>query len=89
MKILKSRVTTGRGDAIVVVLSGNAANVMVMSDSSLRSYQSGGRFDYFGGYFDRSPAIIRPPAGCWNVIVDLGGRAGRVNASIRVIRQAA
>ena len=89
MRFLKYPVTTETGDAILVTLSGNAAKVMVMSDTDLRSYQSQGRFNYFGGYFKQSPAIIRPPAGHWNVVIDLGGRAGRVSASVRVVRQAA
>jgi hypothetical protein len=86
MNFIHSRVEIEDGDAIYVTLRGNEANVMVMSDGDFRSYRSGGRFTYYGGHYLRSPAIIRPPmSGSWNVVVDLRGYAGRVDASVRVI----
>jgi hypothetical protein len=88
VNFLHYEVTTQTGDAIMVSLSGNAANVLVMDDNDFRSYRSGrgGRIRYFGGYYNQSPAVVRPPsAGHWNVVIDLGGRAGKVEASVRVI----
>lgn len=86
MKFIHSEVTTEAGDAILVTLNGNEANVMVMDDSNFRSYRSGGRFTYFGGHYKRSPAIVRPPlSGHWNVVVDLGGLSGKVQAAVRVV----
>ena len=86
MNCLHSRVELDDGDSIVVKLSGNEANVQVMSDSDFRNYQCGKNFSYLGGHYRRSPAIIRPPSGgWWNVVVDLGGGAGRVEAAISVI----
>ena len=85
MNFLHSEVTVGDGDAVLVQLSGTEANVLVMSDSDFHSYRAGGRYDYFGGHFKQSPAVIRPPAGRWNVVVDLGGFGGEVEASVRVI----
>lgn len=86
MNFIHSRVEIENGDAIAVTLRGNEANVMVMSDSDFRSYRSGGRFKYFGGHYRQSPAVIRPPmTGAWNVVVDLGGKAGKVEASVNII----
>jgi uncharacterized protein DUF1883 len=88
-KFLHYEVQTGNGDAIEVSLHGNAANVLLLDDANYRSYQSGQRFRYHGGYFNRSPVVLRAPAlGRWHVVVDLGGRPGRVAASIRVLSHA-
>lgn len=86
MDFLHSQVETSTGDVIVVSLEGDAANVMVMSSSDFNSYRRGGRHHYFGGYFTRSPATIRPPPGSWHVVIDLGGRRGHVRAGVRVVR---
>ena len=86
MNFLHTRVEIEDGDSIVVTLRGDEANVLVMSDTDFRNYRSGGRFSYHGGHYRRSPAIICPPeSGAWNVVVDLGGDAGRVRASVQVI----
>jgi len=86
MRFLHSEVTTELGDAIIVSLSGTEANVMVMDDSNFRNYRSGGSFNYYGGHYRRSPAIIRPPSsGRWNVVIDLGGMAGDVPADVHVM----
>jgi hypothetical protein len=85
VNFLHSEVTIDEGEAVLVQLSGTEANVLVMSDSDFRNYRSGGRYNYFGGHFKRSPAVVRPPGGRWNVVVDLGGYAGKVEASVRVI----
>jgi len=78
-----------RGDSIQVFLTGNSENVLLMDDSNLQNYRGGRQFQYYGGYFTQSPATIRAPStGHWNVVVDLGGRVGRVNATVRVIRGA-
>lgn len=84
MNYLHSRVSTQPGQSIFVTLSGNEANVMVMDDRNFWNYQSGGRITYLGGHYRRSPAVIRPPAGEWNVVIDLGGYAGRVEAAVSV-----
>jgi len=87
MKFLHYEVTTETGDAILVSLSGTEANVMVMDDSNFRSYRSRSSFKYFGGHYKKSPAVVRPPnSGHWNVVVDLGGYAGKIEASVQVIQ---
>lgn len=72
------------GDAIEVILSGHA-NVLVMDDGNFLNYQSGRHFVYYGGYYTHSPVVIVPPStGHWNVVIDLGGAPGHVNATVRV-----
>ena len=86
MNFLHYEVTTGPTDSIRVSLTGNAANVLVMDDVNFQSYRSGSQHHYYGGYYTRSPAIIKPPhAGHWHVVVNLGGLIGTVNALVQVI----
>lgn len=86
MNFLHYTVTTGPGDVVQVYLTGNAANVLVMDDSNFQSFKSGQAYRYYGGYYARSPAIINPPSpGRWNVVINLGGRPGTVNAVVQVV----
>jgi hypothetical protein len=72
--------------AVVLVTLSAQANVKLLDDSNFRAYQRGGRHQYFGGLAKVSPARITVPrSGNWYVTVDLGGYAGRVNASVRVV----
>lgn len=74
------------GAQVDVALRGTEANVMLVDPVNLDRYKSGVRFEYFGGHFTRSPARIAVPrAGHWHVVVDLGGSAGRVEASVNVL----
>ncbi len=89
MNFLHYDVRTESGDAIEVTLTGNAANVLLMDEFNFQNYRSGRQYSYFGGYFKQSPAVLKAPsAGRWHVVVDLGGGAGRVSASVRVLRTA-
>jgi Domain of unknown function (DUF1883) len=73
------------GAQVDVTLRGTEANVMLVDPVNLGHYESGRRFEYFGGHFTRSPARVTVPrAGHWHVVVDLGGAAGRVEASVGV-----
>lgn len=86
MNFLRYDVSTNAGDVVEVTLRGNAANVFLVDNINFDNYQHGRQFKYFGGYYTRSPIVLRPPSpGHWNVIVDLGGRAGQVQASVRVL----
>jgi Domain of unknown function (DUF1883) len=89
-KFLHYEVRAGTGDAVEVSLNGNAANVLLLDDANYRNYQSGKAFHYqVGGYFSRSPVVLQAPSsGNWHLIVDLGGRPGRVSASVRVLSRA-
>ena len=86
MNYLQSEVSTHPGDIVEVTLHGNAANVLILDSSNFLKYQHGKSFTYFGGHYKMSLVRIRPPAGNWHVVVDLGGRTGTVKAAVRVIR---
>jgi Domain of unknown function (DUF1883)/TIR domain len=75
-----------RGAIAEVHLRGNAANVLLLDSSNLSNYKSGRRYKGLGGHTTRSPVRIPIPRnGRWHVVVDLGGYAGKVNASVNVL----
>ena len=90
MKFLHHEVSAQQGDIIHVTLRGNEANVRVMDDHNFNSYRSGGQHRYAGGHFKSSPVNIPAPStGKWNVVIDLGGYAGHLEAGVSVISREA
>jgi len=86
MNYLHYVVTTGPRDSVRVHLIGSAANVLVMDDANFQNFTVGQAYQYYGGYYTKTPAIIRPPSpGRWNVVINLGGGAGTVNAVVQVL----
>ncbi len=86
MNFLHYRVITRPGASIRVHLAGNAANVRVMDDINFQKYQQGLQHTYYGGYYTMTPVVIRPAiSGNLNVVVDLGGLPGTVNALVEVL----
>lgn len=78
--------TVRAGSVAIVELAGTEANVLLLDDANFAQYQRGGRYEYFGGHFTRSPARISvPTTRHWQVVVDLGGAVGNVNATVRVV----
>ena len=74
------------GEIVEVILKGSAANVRLMDSSNFQSYRSGRRHQYIGGHAKRSPLRLQiPNAGHWYVTVDMGGYAGRVESSVRLL----
>jgi hypothetical protein len=74
------------GEVVEVILRGNAANVQLMNSSNFQNYKSGRRYNYHGGHVTRSPYMVTVPnSGRWHIVIDLGGYAGRVNSSVRVL----
>ncbi|SPM35779.1 molecular chaperone Tir [Mycobacterium rhizamassiliense] len=72
--------------ATVEVTLGLAANVKLMCHTDYRRYEAGRDYHCYGGYYDRSPALLTIPSlDNWYIAVDLGGHAGEVRASVRVI----
>lgn len=85
MKFLNSEFDAHAGDVAEVTLD-RAANVLLMDPANYRAYQDGRDYDYDGGYVTRSPVRLRVPRdGHWHVVVDLGGGAGQVRASTRLL----
>ena len=73
-----------RGSTVIVTLR-NQANVQLMTRGEYTNYKSGRRYRYQGGLVKTSPFRLNVPAdGHWVVAVDLGGNAGRIQASVTV-----
>ncbi|HWU86325.1 MAG TPA: DUF1883 domain-containing protein [Kofleriaceae bacterium] len=86
MKFLDYDVNAEAGDTVVVELS-RAANVRLLDSSNFHRYQRGQRHTYCGGLARVSPVRLTVPHdGHWHVVVDLGGYAGHVRASVAVVR---
>ena len=74
-----------RGRIVEVQLSA-AANVRLMDSTNYSSYKSGRRHRYYGGYVTKSPyRVTVPSSGHWYLTIDLGGYAGKVKHSARVL----
>ena len=74
-----------RGQIVEVTLSA-AANVRLMDASNYSNYKNGRKHRYYGGYVTRSPyKITVPSSGHWYLTIDLGGYAGTVRHSARVL----
>lgn len=86
MKYLHYQFDANMGSRVEVVLRGNAANVMLLDDSNFNNYKADRQFKYHGGHYAMSPIFIAVPhSGHWNLVIDLGGATGHVDASVRVI----
>lgn len=87
MEHLKKDLGQLKKGATIVVTLRQQANVLLMDTSNYRTYAAskGGRYRYTGGLIKKSPARIAVPSnGHWILAVDLGGRAGRINATVAV-----
>jgi hypothetical protein len=86
MNFLHYDLQLSSSDVVEVTLD-KQANVRLMDDTNYSYYQRGAKHTYYGGLATKSPAHLRPPhSGHWHVVIDLGGYAGTVNASVRVIK---
>ncbi|MBN9122822.1 MAG: DUF1883 domain-containing protein [Planctomycetes bacterium] len=85
MNYLHQEIELDAEDVVEVTLD-HPANVQLLSAHEFEQYQQGKPFRYAGGYFRESPARISAPyPGRWHVVVDLGGGAGSVRASLRIL----
>lgn len=88
MNFLHYEFDLGPGDAVEVTLD-KQANVRLMDDLNFSLYRRGQRHRYHGGLAKTSPVTIpAPAAGHWHLVIDLGGYAGTVRASARVLQRA-
>jgi hypothetical protein len=71
---------------VVEVTLDKQANVKLLDDINFSYYKRGQRHTYYGGRATKSPTLLKPPhAGYWHLVVDLGGYAGTVRASVRTM----
>lgn len=77
-------------DEVVEVTLDQQANVRLLDDVNFSNYKRGDRHTYHGGLAKQSPIRLAPPhAGHWHLVIDLGGYAGSVRASVGTRRVAA
>lgn len=85
MNYIHYDLTLRAGDVVEVTLD-RQANVRLLDASNYSSYKKGDKHSYHGGLAKTSPIrIAAPHAGHWHLVVDLGGYAGTVRASVRTI----
>lgn len=73
------------GNIIEITLD-KQANVRLLDDTNYLRYKSGKQHRYIGGLAKKSPLHLKAPhQGHWHVVIDLGGYAGTVKASVRVL----
>ncbi len=73
------------GDIVEVTLD-KQANVRLLDDNNYSKYRGGEKHRYYGGRAVRSPVRLPVPhSGHWHVVIDLGGQAGTVTASVRTL----
>lgn len=88
MNYLHHEYDAGPGDVIEVALN-HAANVLLLDSANYSNYRNGRAYQYRGGYVSSSPFRISPPhRGLWHLVIDLGGNAGTVRASARILSTA-
>ncbi len=85
MEFLHQEFDLGPNDVMEVTLD-HAANVQLLDPTNYSNYQNGRPYRYYGGYVKTSPYRLQAPfPGHWHLVVDLGGGAGSVRASGRVL----
>ena len=88
MNYLHEDFSLNSGDDVVVTLD-SQANVRLLDDVNYGRYQRGEQHSYFGGLVRVSPVRIpAPQSGHWHVVIDLGGYAGTIRASVVVEKEA-
>lgn len=77
------------GDVVEVTLD-RQANVRLLDEINFSKYKRGEKHTYYGGLAVKSPVrLAAPRAGHWHLVIDLGGYAGRVRASVHTNKGAA
>ncbi|MGH7200105.1 MAG: DUF1883 domain-containing protein [Planctomycetaceae bacterium] len=85
MNFLHYRLDANAGDVVEVTLD-RAANVQLLDPSQFEKYRNRRTYRYYGGHATRSPCRIEVPrTGPWHLVIDLGGAAGTVRASFRLL----
>jgi hypothetical protein len=76
-----------QSDNVVEITLDKQANVRLLDDINYSQYQRGEQHRYYGGLATKSPIrLAAPHPGHWHLVIDLGGYAGTVTASVRTIK---
>lgn len=71
---------------VVEITLDKQANVRLLDEMNYGRYKRGEQHKYFGGLSKVSPVRLSAPhAGRWHLVIDLGGYAGTVKASVRTL----
>ena len=71
---------------LIEVAINRAANVRVVDKENFEKYKKLEQHEYIGGHVKFSPYKVKlPRTDHWFVVVDLGGKPGKVNASFTVL----
>ena len=82
MNFLHYNLQLGSGEGVQVTLD-KQANVRLLDDLNFQRYKQGQQHTYYGGLAKNALVRLRPPSpGRWHVVIDLGGYAGTVKASV-------
>lgn len=75
------------GEVVEVVLKRNAANVRLMDSSNFMSFRNERPYRANARYVTQSPYRVQVPhAGHWYLVLDLGGNAGTIEYSARLVK---
>jgi len=73
-----------KGDVVEVEID-KQANVQLLDEISFTNYKKGKKYSSIGGLSkDLLVKLTSPYKGLWHLVVDLGGHAGTVKASVQV-----
>jgi hypothetical protein len=86
MNFLDFEITGTQSGAVAhVTLDGVESDVLLMTASNVNAYKQGRRFEYWGGHFNASPAVIPiPQSGNWHVLV-VPSPGGQVHATLQIV----
>ena len=86
MKFLKFAFNYRKSGTVVKVnMTGTASDVFLVDSTNLAMFERGGRFTYYGGHYEITPALLQVPSvGVWTaVVVPPPGRT--VRAAVEVL----
>ena len=89
MQYLHYSLDLGPHDVVQVELE-SSAYIRLVDNENYEAYRTGGNYRYYGGLAEKTPANIKPPYnGHWHLCVDLGGKAGTLDATVHIIQEVA
>lgn len=87
MKYLHYDFNLSDNDVVSVTLD-KQANVRLMDGSNYQNFKSGRKHRFYGGRATKSPVRLSPPnSGHWHLVIDTGGYAGTIRASVEVVNR--